>query len=165
MDYGMIGKIEKARLYAAEPKRITFKAFTVEFRGSNNVYTTSLVGDSWQCTCPGFHSHHICPHIMAMEKMFAPMLKREPLPYAVGQNVVSDVEKAMHYAQETDRIKFLTFEAVFHGENSDHHFTYNLGNWDCDCDFFRSRGVCSHTMAMERILTGMLAVPAVAVVQ
>ena len=27
MDYGMIGKIEKARRYAEEPERITFKIF------------------------------------------------------------------------------------------------------------------------------------------
>jgi hypothetical protein len=30
------------------------------------------------------------------------------------------------------------------------------GEWTCDCDFFLSRGVCSHTMALERILEGML---------
>jgi hypothetical protein len=30
------------------------------------------------------------------------------------------------------------------------------GNWTCDCDFFTTRGVCSHTMALERVLEGML---------
>ncbi|MBL8117246.1 MAG: hypothetical protein J0L63_08900 [Anaerolineae bacterium] len=78
------------------------------------------------------------------------------MPYAPGQNVVSDVEKAKRYADERDRIQFQTFEAIFHGENSEHHFGYANLQWHCDCDFFKSRGVCSHTMAMERILSGSL---------
>ena len=90
MDYGMIGKIEKARRYAEEPERITFKAFNAHFRGSNSDYAISLGDAGWSCTCAGFHSLHICPHVMALEKLFRPMLKRDPLPYAPGQNVVSD---------------------------------------------------------------------------
>jgi len=75
------------------------------------------------------------------------------------------VEKANRYTHEKDRIQFQSFEAVFHGENSEHHFGYTGNKWHCDCDFFKSRGVCSHTMAMERLLTGMLdvAVPQVVV--
>lgn len=165
MDYGMIGKIEKARRYAEEPERITFKSFNAHFRGSNSDYDITLGEKGWTCTCSGFHSQHICPHVMAMEKLFRPMLKRDPLPYAHGQNVVSDVEKANRYAHEKDRIQFQTFEAIFHGENSEHHFGFTDHKWHCDCDFFKSRGVCSHTMAMERLLTGMLdiATPQVAV--
>ncbi len=158
MDYGMIGKIEKARRYAEEPKRITFKSLKVEFRGDNNTYTITLDDTGWNCTCPGFHSHHICPHIMTLEKLFQPMLKRSALPYAPGQNVVSDVEKAKRYSDEKDRIRFTEFEVTFHGENSEHQFGYEMGNWHCDCDFYHSRNVCSHTMALERILSGMLAV-------
>ncbi|GIL13360.1 MAG: hypothetical protein BroJett038_20800 [Chloroflexota bacterium] len=156
MDYGMIGKIEKARRYAEEPQRITFNALTIEFRGDNNAYETSLNGHGWTCTCPGFGKHHICPHVMALEKLLRPMLKRDPLPYAPGQNVVSDVEKAKRYADERDRIRFKSFDVTFHGSNNDHHFGHQEGHWRCDCDFFRSRAVCSHTMAMERILNGML---------
>jgi hypothetical protein len=124
-----------------------------------------LNAEGWHCNCPGFQAHSICPHIMAMERLFRPMLKREPLPYASGQNVVSDVEKAKRYSEEFDRIQFHAFEATFHGENSDHHTNYSEGHWHCDCDFFHSRSVCSHTMAMERILKGMLpaAVPVAAV--
>jgi hypothetical protein len=93
---------------------------------------------------------------MALEKLLRPMLKRDPLPYAPGQNVVSDVEKAKRYADERDRIRFKSFDVTFHGSNNDHHFGHQEGHWRCDCDFFRSRAVCSHTMAMERILNGML---------
>ena len=56
-----------------------------------------------------------------MEKLFKPMIKRNPLPYAPGQNVVSDVEKAMRYADEPDRIQFKAFEVTFDGDNSAHH--------------------------------------------
>ncbi len=156
MDYGMIGKIEKAKRYAQEPERITLNSLTVEFRGDNNTYTITLDGDKWHCTCPGFHSHHICPHIMALEKLFPAMLKRPRLPYTPGQNVVSDVEKAKRYADETDRIAFVALDASFQGTNSVHHFSFKDNHWNCDCDFFHSRNVCCHTMAMERILAGMI---------
>jgi hypothetical protein len=160
MDYGMIGKIEKAKRYAQERHRITFNSFDADFRGDNNSYHLLLNAEGWHCTCPGFQTHAICPHIMAMERLLRPMLKREPLPYAAGQNVVSDVEKAKRYSEETDRTRFNTFEVTFHGENNDHHTSFHAGKWGCDCSFFHSRHVCSHTMAMERILTGMLATEA-----
>lgn len=161
MDYGMIGKIEKARRYAQEPERITLLSLKVDFRGDNNTYQMSMEESGWHCTCPGFQTHHICPHIMAMEKLLRPMLKRQPLPYAPGQNVVSDVEKAKRYAGEHDRIQFTAFHADFQGTNDTHHFSFSDGAWSCNCDFFKSRGVCCHTMAMERILSGMIAVSTV----
>lgn len=158
MDYGMIGKIEKAKRYAEERDRITFNSFAVRFNGDNNAYDMTLAEHGWNCSCPGFHSHKICPHVMTIERLFKPMLKREPLQYATGQNVVSDVEKTKHYAEETDRIHFTDFDVTFHGSNGDHHTVYHETNWDCDCSFFRGRNVCSHTMAMERILKGMMTV-------
>lgn len=160
MDYGMIGKIEKAKRYALERNRITFTCIDADFRGDHNSYHILLNAEGWQCNCPGFHAHGICPHVMAFERLLRPMLKREPLPYAPGQNVVSDVEKAKRYSEETDRLRFNTFDVTFHGENNDHHTSYNAGHWQCDCDFFHSRHCCSHTMAMERILHGMLGIPA-----
>jgi hypothetical protein len=93
---------------------------------------------------------------MALEKLFKPMLKRPPLPYAPGQNVVSDVEKATRYAHETDRIRFTSFDTTFQGENNTHHVSFGEHGWDADSSFFKSRGVDSHTMALERILKGML---------
>jgi hypothetical protein len=44
------------------------------------------------------------------------------------------------------------------GANNPHTVTYDTGIWQCDCDFFRSRGRCSHTMALEFILEGMIEV-------
>ncbi|MBZ0278786.1 MAG: SWIM zinc finger family protein [Anaerolineae bacterium] len=159
MDYGMIGKIEKAKRYAEERDRITFNSLEIEFKGNNNFYHISLTDSGWRCSCPGFQAHAICPHIMTMERLFKPMLKRDPLPYTPGQNVVSDVEKAKRYSEETDRIQFKAFDVTFHGSNNDHHTHYHGEAMTCDCDFFQTRHVCSHTMAMERILTTMLPKP------
>jgi hypothetical protein len=156
MDYGMISQIEKARLYAEQPERVTFHELNVTFKGDNSTYTISLDASGWHCTCPGFQTHHICPHIMAMERIFKPMLKIAPLPYAPGQNVVSDVEKAYRYAEEKDRIQFNSFKVSMQGNNSEHTVSYNRGVWDCDSNSFRMRGVSSHTIAMERLLKGML---------
>lgn len=158
MDYGMIGKIEKAKFYASEPQRVTFNHFTAEFRGDNNAYLIHLGPEGWDCTCPGFRAHDICPHIMAMERLFRPMLKRTPLPYAPGQNVVSDVEKAMAYAQQADRIRLLEFEVSFRGDNDTHITAFKNGVWKCGCSFYQSRGVCCHTMALERMLGNMVQV-------
>jgi hypothetical protein len=157
MDYSIIGKIQKAKQYATEPQRVTFSSFQVEFKGNNDVYTVTLSPDGWECTCPGYKKYAICPHVMTLEKLFAPMLKRERLPYATnGQNVISDVEKSNQYAEETDRITFLSFDAMFDGEHNAYHITYDQGHWDCDNAYFRTHGVCSHTMAMERMLAGMV---------
>ncbi|MEO8606905.1 MAG: SWIM zinc finger family protein [Chloroflexota bacterium] len=156
MDYGMIGKIEKAKRYAQEPQRITLRSLEVEFKGDNNTYALTLNDHGWHCSCPGYGQHKICPHIMTIERLLRPMLKREPVPYASGQNVVSDVEKVKRYSEETDRIRFLALDASFEGSNSTHEFTYQNNAWNCNCDFFKSRGVCCHTMAMGRMLTGML---------
>lgn len=156
MDNSMINKIQKAKDYATQPDRVTFNALSVEFRGDNNVYTVSLALDGWSCTCPGFQKYGICPHIMSLERLFAPMLKRPHLPYAAGQNIVSDVKKAKRYSEEPDRIRILSFDAQFRGDNNDHHITYDHGHWTSTAAFFQQRGVCSHTMAMERMLKGMV---------
>lgn len=163
MDYGMIGKIEKAKRYAEEPERMTFQSLTAEFKGDNSTYRVSLGPEGWDCSCSGFRTHGMCPHIMTMERLFKPMIKRAPLPYAPGQNVVSDVEKSIRYADEPDRIHFRTFDVAFKGDNNSHNTTLQEGSWHCDCSFFASRGVCCHTMALERALKGMVDVPSLAV--
>ncbi len=70
--------------------------------------------------------------------------------------MISKIEKAKRYAEQRDRISFLSFTVTFDGDNNPHSVMYEGGQWSCDCSFFQSRGVCSHTMALERILAGML---------
>ncbi len=70
--------------------------------------------------------------------------------------MIGKIEKAKRYSEERDRIRFETFSVTFDGENNPHTVHFEQGNWLCDCEFFRTRGVCSHTMALERILEGMM---------
>lgn len=70
--------------------------------------------------------------------------------------MIGKIEKAKRYAEDKERIAFNSFKATFDGENNPHTVEYIDGVWRCDCDFFLTRNVCSHTMALERILEGML---------
>lgn len=74
--------------------------------------------------------------------------------------MISKIEKAKRYAEQRDRIHFNEFQVTIDGENNPHTVAYSQGQWECDCSFFKSRGVCSHTMALERVLAEMLPVPA-----
>jgi len=75
----------------------------------------------------------------------------------MDSGMVSKIEKARRYAQETERVRFRQFELVFNGDHNTYTVRYDKGTWECGCNFFARRGVCSHTMAMERILDSMLA--------
>jgi hypothetical protein len=73
--------------------------------------------------------------------------------------MIGKIEKARRYAEERNRIHMESFKATFDGDNNPHTVEYAAGIWKCDCEFFQSRGVCSHSMALERILEGMLRLP------
>ena len=77
MNSSLISKIEKAKRYAAEPDRVKFKNFEVDFRGDNDSHRVGLEGDNWRCTCDFFSVHRICAHVMALEKLFGPHLSDE----------------------------------------------------------------------------------------
>jgi hypothetical protein len=69
---------------------------------------------------------------------------------------IGKVEKARLYAQEKDRVCFSTFSACFKGDNDSHSVTYDRGKWSCTCHSFMHAGLCSHTMAMQKMLDGMV---------
>ena len=71
-------------------------------------------------------------------------------------SLIGKIEKAKRYAEEKDRITFSELAVRFRGENSNYDTSYRDGKWHCTCSFFSSWGMCSHTMAMERILAEML---------
>jgi len=70
--------------------------------------------------------------------------------------MIGKIEKAKRYAEQRDRIHIQTLTVTFEGQNNPHTVTLEKSNWNCDCDFFQTRGRCSHTMALEMILKGML---------
>lgn len=154
MDASMINKIQKSKEYANQPQRIKFRTLSLEFRGDNNSYNIALAPDGWSCSCPGYSKYGICPHIMTLEKLYQPMLSASPLPYAQGQNIVSDVKKAHRYSQEQDRISIDHFEATFEGDSKEHIISYDNGIWDSTSSYFKTHGIGAYTMTMERLLEG-----------
>lgn len=71
-------------------------------------------------------------------------------------SLIGKIEKAKRYAEEPERAIFSELSVEFRGENNNYATGYKNGKWHCSCQFFSSWGVCSHTMALERILSNML---------
>ena len=79
MDTGLIGKIQKAKMYAEEPERIKFESLRVRFKGTNNDHVVTLEENAWQCTCDFFQTRQRCSHTMALETLLEEMLPSEVL--------------------------------------------------------------------------------------
>ena len=73
--------------------------------------------------------------------------------------MIAKISKAREYAEEPERLTFERFEVAFQGKHQVYHVSYDHGKWQCGCDFFAQRGVCSHTMTLERVLGVMLEEP------
>ena len=71
-------------------------------------------------------------------------------------SLIGKVQKARLYAQERERVNFSQFSASFHGEHDSYQVTYDQGTWWCTCNYFNGTRFCSHTMAIERMLDGMI---------
>ncbi len=160
MDYGMIGQIAKAKLYAEERHRIRFISFVVTLQGSNNTHTVRYDNGQWACDASFFQQHGWSSHTVALERILKGMI--DPVPVAPDKEpapqsaVISQVEKAHKYTDEPSRVHFVSFTAEFTGDNHTHTVTYDNGAWNCTCNFFASHKWCSHVIAVERILGGMI---------
>ncbi len=74
----------------------------------------------------------------------------------MNSSLIGKIEKAKRYAKEPDRVTLSDFTACFRGEHDNYVLTYKEGKWHCSCNFFAGWGLCSHTMAGEKILGGLL---------
>lgn len=74
MDYGMIGKIEKAKRYAEEHDRFRFNSFDVTFHGDNNNHHLGFADGKFSCDCEFFMTHQRCGHSMALEILLKGMI-------------------------------------------------------------------------------------------
>ena len=74
----------------------------------------------------------------------------------MNSSLIGKIEKAKRYAQERGRIHVRGLEVDFDGENDGHRVSLEGDTWGCSCDFFAGWGACAHTMALERILDGMI---------
>jgi hypothetical protein len=85
MQSSLIGKIQKANMYAREPERVTFAEFSTTFKGEHDSYEVSLVNGKWTCTCHFFPTSGICSHVMALQKLIGPMLPAEARYWPVSE--------------------------------------------------------------------------------
>lgn len=70
----MIGKLEKARRYASEPERFALTALDATFHGSNDDHKIIVCEGQWRCTCYFFEHADACAHVLAAQRLLAPML-------------------------------------------------------------------------------------------
>ncbi|HZT08729.1 MAG TPA: hypothetical protein VFC51_17025 [Chloroflexota bacterium] len=83
MQSSLIGKIQKAHLYAEEPDRIQIHDFAANFRGDHSTYVVTYRESRWSCTCSFFPQWGVCSHIMATQRMLggiAPQDEAAPEP-------------------------------------------------------------------------------------
>jgi hypothetical protein len=74
----------------------------------------------------------------------------------MDSSVIGKIEKAQRYSTEKDRFEFLTFSVMVRGDNGEYLVTYDHGQWRCNSEYFAKHGFDSHTMAVEKLLAGML---------
>jgi hypothetical protein len=77
----------------------------------------------------------------------------------MDSGMISKIQKAKRYAEEPERVQIQEIRVLFGGEHDTYEVTYADGKWTCHCLFFQQRGVCSHTMALERLLAPMITAP------
>ncbi len=71
-------------------------------------------------------------------------------------SLISKIQKANLYAREPERLGFIQFSTTFRGDNDSHTVSFEDSRWNCTCDFFHGWGICSHTMALEKMMGAML---------
>jgi len=87
MHSSLIGKIQKAHVYAEEPDRLEFRDFTANFRGEHDTYRVTYRDEQWSCTCSFFPQWGVCSHIMATQRMLGSVSPSDTTPLAAAQPV------------------------------------------------------------------------------
>ena len=74
----------------------------------------------------------------------------------MDSSIIGKIDKARKYAEERERVSITRLAATFQGNHNSYEVSFDSGNWRCECHFFANRAICSHTMAMQRMLEEML---------
>lgn len=74
-------------------------------------------------------------------------------------SLIGKIEKAKRYAEEPERIRFSSFSVDFRGDHGSYRVNYQQDTPTCSCEFYSTYGVCSHTMAVQRVLEVLLPTP------
>jgi hypothetical protein len=77
MHSSLIGKIQKAHLYAEEPDRVAVEDFSATFRGDHDSYHVSFRDGQWKCTCGFFPQWGVCSHVMATQRLMGAIAPRD----------------------------------------------------------------------------------------
>ncbi|MCL5961146.1 MAG: hypothetical protein M1358_17875 [Chloroflexi bacterium] len=93
MNSSLIGKIQKAKRYEQEPERVSLTSLRADFRGEHDTYHLSLDGEEWHCTCTFFKGWSTCSHVMAMQRILAPMLSSVEPSSVHGAEEVKPLQK------------------------------------------------------------------------
>lgn len=75
----------------------------------------------------------------------------------MDSGMISKIQKSKRYATEPDRVTLKEIHVRFRGDHDTYDVSYVDGEWSCQCHFFQQRGVCSHTMTIERLLDPIVA--------
>ncbi len=74
MDSSLARKIAKANQYATQSDRFRFQNFAIGFHGDNHEHVIKYNDGKFDCDCEYFGHHAYCSHMLALEKMLAPMV-------------------------------------------------------------------------------------------
>jgi hypothetical protein len=74
----------------------------------------------------------------------------------MDSGMIGKIEKAIRYAQERDRFQFQQFTVEVRGTHNTHSVSFDGGKLVCTCEFYGTHGMCSHTIAIEKVLGEML---------
>ena len=77
MQSSLIGKIQKAHLYAQEPDRVAVQEFSASFRGDHDSYTVTFKAGAWSCTCAFNPDWGVCSHVLATQRLMGPIAPGE----------------------------------------------------------------------------------------
>ena len=89
MQSSLIGKIQKAHLYAEEPNRVAVQGFTATFRGDHDEHRVTFGDGRWSCTCTFFPQWGTCSHIMATQRILGPISPFDQTPSMAAETAVS----------------------------------------------------------------------------
>jgi hypothetical protein len=74
----------------------------------------------------------------------------------MDSSMTHKIIKARQYADEPQRIHIHRLDLSLDGDDRVHHVELEHGVWRCDCEFFAGHRLCAHTMAVEKVMGGML---------
>lgn len=67
--------------------------------------------------------------------------------------LIKKVKKAQNYIKEKERFQIIGNKAKMNSTHAERNLVFTGDSWKCDCDFFRSYGICSHSIAIREIVS------------